>query len=122
MNEKIDLVYVAKEIFSTETYKLYSYLMYDGLEYIELSQYNSDILNTFEIENVLTFTKINCIDNSDGFDNFLNEQIIKLEMSNLTEINLNKTTKITTATLNDLQSIKIGASKINKKKIMNSHF
>jgi hypothetical protein len=40
-------------------------------------------------------------------------------MSNLTEINLNKTTKITTATLNDLQSIKIGASKINKKKIMN---
>ena len=43
-------------------------------------------------------------------------------MSNLTEINLNKTTKITTATLNDLQSIKIGASKINKKKIMNSHF
>jgi hypothetical protein len=76
VNEKIDLVYVAKEIFSTETYKLYSYLMYDGLEYIELSQYNSDILNTFEIENVLTFTKINCIDNSDGFDNFLNEQII----------------------------------------------
>jgi hypothetical protein len=31
--------------------------MSDGLEYIELSQYNSDILNNFEIENVLTFTK-----------------------------------------------------------------
>jgi hypothetical protein len=37
VNEKIDLLYVAKEIFSTETYKLYSYLMYDGLEYIELT-------------------------------------------------------------------------------------
>ncbi len=40
-------------------------------------------------------------------------------MSNLTEIKLNITTKIATADLNDLQSIKIGASKINKKKTTN---
>ncbi len=61
----------------------------------------------------------NCIDNSDGFDNFWNEQKIKLEVSNLTEINLNKSTKITTATLNDLQAIQIGASYTKRKKIMN---
>ena len=63
-------LYTAKNEFSTEQFKLYSYLLYDGTEYVELTNYNNDILGNYEIGKVLTFSKINCLDNFNGYDNF----------------------------------------------------
>ena len=66
----INKLYTAKNEFSTEKFKLYSYLLYDGTEYVELTNYNNDILGDYEIGKVFTFSKINCLDNFNGYDNF----------------------------------------------------
>ena len=70
VKEKNELLYTAKNVFSTEKYKLCSYLLYDGTEYVELTNYKNDFLGNYEIGKVLTFSKINCLDNFNGYDNF----------------------------------------------------
>ena len=75
------MLYTAKNVFSTEKYKLCSYLLYDGTEYVELTNYNNDILGNYWICKLLAFSKINCLDNFNGYHNFLNKKKIKLEIS-----------------------------------------
>ena len=74
---------------------MYSYLLYDGTEYVELTNYNNYILCNYEIDKVLTFLKINCRDNCNGYDNFVNKKKIKLEISKLTNIEINSSIQIT---------------------------
>ena len=93
--EQMDLLYTAKNVFSNDKFKLYSYLLFDGTEYIELTNYNNDILGNYEFWKVLNFSKINCKDNSECFDKLLNKKHIKLELSNLTLIDINSTIQIT---------------------------
>jgi hypothetical protein len=117
----MDLLYTAKNLFSTDKLKLYSYLLFDGPEYIELTNYNNDILGNYEIGKVLNFSKINCIDNSESFDKFLNKKHIKLELSNLTLIDINSTIQITKENYKNLKSLEDIVLKTKQKKSLISH-
>ena len=52
-------------------------------------------MGNYEIGKVLTFSKINCLDNFNGYDNFVNKKKIKLEISKLTNIEINSSIQIT---------------------------
>jgi hypothetical protein len=119
--EQLDLLYTAKNVFSNDKFKLYSYLLFDGSEYIELTNYKNDILGNYEMRKVLNFSKINCIDNSESFDKFLNKKHIKLELSNLTLIDINSTIQITKENYKNLKSLEDIVLKTKQKKSLISH-
>ena len=76
-------------------------------------------MGNYELGKVLNFSKINCIDNSESFDKFLNKKHIKLELSNLTLIDINSTIQITKENYKNLKTLEDNVLKTKQKKIIN---
>ena len=73
-------------------------------------------MGNYEFGKVLNFSKINFIDNSESFDKFLNKKHIKLELSNLTLIDLNSDIQITKEKYKNLKTLEDIVLKTKQKK------
>ncbi len=76
-------------------------------------------MGNYEIGKVLNFSKINCIDNSESFNNFFNKKNIKLEISNFILIDLNSAIQITKENYKNLKTLEDIVLKTKQKKIIN---
>ena len=114
-----NLILLHKSSKEFEKFKLYTFILSDGIEYVELSCYNTDIFENYSCNQVISFEQVNSVDNSNGYYNYINKNKCKLEISAVTTHTVNESIPIVKRIVLELKNLKTELTKVKSKRIIN---